>query len=109
MRPGTSSPLVYNGKAYTLNSAGVLSIADEKTGKNQTRQRLEGKFTSTPIAADGLLYFFSEAGKGTILDTRKKGEVVAKTDLKETILCTPAISGGALYVRSDGHLWKFAR
>jgi outer membrane protein assembly factor BamB len=109
MRPGTASPLAYQGKVYTLASAGVLTIGDQKTGKGQTRQRLQGPFTSTPIAAAGRLYFFNEKGKGTILDARKAGVRVATTDLKETILCTPAVSGGALYVRSDGHLWKFAR
>ena len=109
MRPGTASPLAYDGKVYTLNSGGVLTVGDQQTGKQQGRQRLAGPFTSTPIAAGGLLYFFNEKGKGTILDARKKGSVVATTDLKQTILCTPAISGGALYVRSDGHLWKFAR
>jgi outer membrane protein assembly factor BamB len=108
LRPGFASPLVYAGKVYTLASAGVLTTGDQKTGKGQKQQRLKGAFTSTPIAAAGLLYFFNEKGFGTILDA-KTMEVVATTDLKETILCTPAISNGALYVRSDGHLWKFAR
>lgn len=109
LRPGFASPLAFQGKVYTLASAGVLTIGDQKTGKQLGRQRLKGPFTSTPIVADGLLYFFNEKGTGTILDARKKGMVIATKDLKETILCTPAISGGALYVRSDGHLWKFAR
>ena len=36
------------------------------------------------------------------------GEIVSQLDLTETILCSPAAADNALYVRSDGHLWKFA-
>jgi hypothetical protein len=39
---------------------------------------------------------------------REKGEIVSELDLAETILCSPAASDNAMYVRSDGHLWKFA-
>jgi hypothetical protein len=34
---------------------------------------------------------------------------VSSHEFGETILCTPAISGGALYVRSDKHLWKIGQ
>ena len=36
------------------------------------------------------------------------GEIVSQLDLTETILCSPAAANNALYVRSDGHLWKIA-
>ena len=38
----------------------------------------------------------------------KKGEVVSRLELGEPILGTPALAGGAFYVRSDKHLWKFS-
>jgi len=34
------------------------------------------------------------------------GGKLAELDLATTILCTPAIAHGALYLRSDGKLWK---
>jgi hypothetical protein len=34
--------------------------------------------------------------------------VIGKGQLPGTIQCSPAVSGGALYVRSDRHLWKIA-
>ena len=109
LSPSVASPLAYQGKVFTLNRAGVVTAADQKTGKRVwPKLRLPGPFGSTPIAAAGHLYFFNEKGQGMIVDVRKRGKIVAKTDLGETIMATPAISGGALYVRSDGHLWKFA-
>ena len=43
----------------------------------------------------------------TAQEKPQEGKVVSTIELNETILGTPAISGNALYVRSDGHLWKF--
>ena len=37
-----------------------------------------------------------------------EGKLVSSLDLEETILCTPALSEKALFVRSDNHLWKLA-
>jgi len=38
----------------------------------------------------------------------ESGETVSQHALGETVLCTPAVSDGAFYVRRDKHLWKFA-
>ncbi|HIN95667.1 MAG TPA: pyrrolo-quinoline quinone, partial [Planctomycetes bacterium] len=47
-------------------------------------------------------------GLGQVVKTGEKGELAGSGDLGEVILCSPAISNGAIYVRSDGHLWKIA-
>ena len=50
------------------------------------------------------------AGTVRVIDvTGKKGKIVAKNELGETILCTPAIANDALFVRSHDHLWKISR
>ena len=37
------------------------------------------------------------------------GKVVGSNDFGEPIKSSPAVSDGALYVRSDRYLWKIAR
>ena len=37
-----------------------------------------------------------------------EGKVIGKVELGETVLATPAVSGGAVYVRADGKIWKLA-
>ncbi|NNE93524.1 MAG: PQQ-binding-like beta-propeller repeat protein [Verrucomicrobiales bacterium] len=108
-RPGTSSPLAVGDKIFTINNAGVLTSADRATGERGWRIRLKGPFSGSPVAADnGHLYIFNEAGIGQVVDLAgEEGKVVSEMDLKETILATPSISGGAVYIRSDGTLWKF--
>ena len=41
-------------------------------------------------------------------DLNDKGKVVNEHSFGEPILCTAAISDGAIYVRSDKTLWKIA-
>ena len=110
LSPSTSSPLVYEGHIFTVNSAAVLSCAEVSTGKRLWQLRLEGPISSTPVASGGHLYLFNEKGMGQVVKPgAKRGEIVGGGELKETLLATPAIAGGAIYIRSDDHLWKIAK
>ena len=109
LSPSTPSPVVIDGMTFTVNSAGALSAGDMTTGERLWQLRLKGKFSGTPLASNGHLFFFNEAGYAFVVRPGKeKGEIVSELDLTETILASPAASDNALYVRSDGHLWKFA-
>lgn len=109
-RPGTPSVLVGPEKLFLINNAGVLTCASRRDGTVAWEIRLKGPFSGSPVAGgDGKLYIFSEQGVGQVVDTSgEKGVVASEIELGETILSTPALDGKALYIRSDGHLWKFA-
>ncbi|MBT6483931.1 MAG: PQQ-binding-like beta-propeller repeat protein [Planctomycetaceae bacterium] len=110
LAPSTASPFVYDSHLFTVNRAGVVACADLKTGKRLWQLRLKGPFTSSPVAAGGHLFFFNEKGLGQVVKPgAKSGTIAGEGDLGETILATPAIANGAVYVRSDGHLWKIAK
>lgn len=109
LAPSTSSPVVDNGMAYVLNSAGVLSAGSTESGTRVWQLRLRGKFSSTPIAANGHLYAFNEQGVAFVVKPEAdKGKIVSELDLTERIMCSPAAANGAIYVRSDTHLFKLA-
>jgi outer membrane protein assembly factor BamB len=109
LQPATGSPVVSGGRVYSLKGA-ILVTGDAKTGKVLGQLRLKGNFSSTPILAGGLLFCFNEDGTAFVI---KPGEpeptLVHEGPLEESILCTPAVSNGALYVRSDKHVWKLAK
>ncbi|HMF17155.1 MAG TPA: hypothetical protein VKE98_08105, partial [Gemmataceae bacterium] len=65
----------------------------------------EGKFAASPLAADGKIYCVSEEGKTTILQAGTEGKILTTNALPETFLATPAAADGALYLRSDKHLY----
>ncbi len=107
--PSVGSPLVLDGRVYTANRVGVLSCAAAETGKLAWRLRLKGPFSSSPVVAGGRLYLVNEKGLAQVVKPGdQKGKLVFTYDFGETILGTPAISQGALYLRSDAHLWKIA-
>lgn len=106
--PGTGSPTISKDRFLVINKANVLTCARIETGEILWRMRIKGPSSGSPIATDSHLYFFNEEGLGQVIEiSDKEGKVVTSVALGETILCTPAISGNALYVRSDDYLWKF--
>lgn len=109
LSPSTSSAVVMDGLTFSVNRTGALAAGDIETGKRLWQLRLKGPFSGTPVAANGHLFYFNERGLAFVVKpTREKGEIVSQLDLAETILSSPAVSDNALYIRSDGHLWKLA-
>lgn len=109
LSPSTASPVVAGGLVFTLNRAGVVTAATRETGSKAWQLRLSGPFSATPVVAANRLYAVSEKGKLQVVEFDDEGgEIVSSVELDEQILATPAISDGALYLRSDRHLWKFA-
>lgn len=110
LRTGYSSALYYDGHVYAANpSTGVVSCVNAKTGKEAWDERVKGAkqtFSASPVAGDGKVYVLSETGT---LTTFKAGgteaEVLGTSELKEEGLGTPAISGGAVFIRTDKNLW----
>lgn len=110
LSPATASAVVLNQRVFTLNGAGVLTAGDTKDGARLWQLRLKGPFSATPVGAGNLLYCVNEKGLLQVVDTAApQGAVVSELDLGKTILGTPAIDNGAVFVRSDGKLWKLGK
>jgi outer membrane protein assembly factor BamB len=106
----TPSPVPLGDRVFTVNGAGVLTCGEAATGKRLWQLRLKGPFSSTPVAAGGRMYLVNEKGLVQVVDiTQSQGALISELDLAQTVLCTPAIANGAIYVRSDGRLWKLAK
>jgi outer membrane protein assembly factor BamB len=108
VNPGPTSPVVADDRVYGINSAGVLTCADQADGKVLWQLRLQGTFWATPVLLGDHLYCFNDAGLAQVVRLGDKGHVVATHPLGETIQGSPAVADGALYVRSDQSLWKIA-
>lgn len=107
LNPATASPLAFEGRVFVINSAGVLVAASAETGENEWKLRLSGPFSGSPVAAPPHLYIASEKGVLQAVDTSvPEGKVSAELNLGQPVLSTPALSGGALFIRSDSRLWR---
>ena len=112
LQPGAASPIVAGGRLYLINRSGVLVAADCATGAIVSRTRLEGSFWSTPlVCGNHLLAFNHEDGAAQLVELGTGSEtprVTEKLALGERIQASPALAAGAIYIRSDRHLWKLA-
>lgn len=112
INPSTISPLVLGDRIFSINSAGVIATADTKTGENGWKLRLTGAFSGSPVGSGKTLVAVSEKGLLQIVDTAGEGSVTATLQLplvkapEELILSTPALSGGAIFIRADSALWR---
>jgi len=101
----TASPLVYRGRVYGVNSAGVLACGNADDGSFLWKERLEGPFSASPVACAGKIYYVNETGLTTVVDTEGADRIIATNNLDEPMLASPAIADGVLLLRSDQHLF----
>jgi len=59
--------------------------------------------------ADGKLYLVNEEGLATVVQPGATAKVLASNELKDTILATPSIANGSIYLRSDKFLYRIAQ
>jgi outer membrane protein assembly factor BamB len=101
------TPLLYDNYLFTLQVNGVLTAYDPQTGKRAFRGRVGtgGAFSASPVGADGRLYIASEDGEVHVISATPDMTPIAKNDMKEVIMATPAISDGLIVIRTMGHLY----
>jgi outer membrane protein assembly factor BamB len=91
---------------------GVARCLDAKTGETLWQHRLEGKYTASPVYAEGLIYFFSEQGLTTVIRAdraAKEPQVVAENELDGRFMASPAVAGKSMFLRTDKHLYRIDR
>jgi len=104
--PHTASMIVAGEELYFVSDAGIASCADARTGDLRWSERLGGNFSASPVAAEGRIYFFNESGVGYVVKAGKNYELLATNELGEGTLASPAVADGALFIRSEKHLWR---
>lgn len=102
--PYVCSPLYYEGQLYVHDERGVLSTYDGETGKLLDRQRLEGRFYASGVAGDGRIYLSNDGGVTYVFSPGTPPRVLAENDVGEEILASPAISQGAIWIRTRTRL-----
>jgi outer membrane protein assembly factor BamB len=108
----TPSGLIHAGKAYLVHDTGVLTVLDAKSGKQIYKVRVGGgghTFSASPVGVGPHVLFLTEEGVTFVLDTGDQYKEIAKNDLGEMSLASPAVAGDALYIRTASKLYKISR
>jgi hypothetical protein len=108
--PQLPSPLLYGGVLYMINDNGIVTVLNPDTGAMIKQGRLAGApgpHFSSPVAADGYVFFTSEAGAVVVVKPGEDLTPVAVNDLGEDAYATPAFADGRIYVRTVAALYAF--
>lgn len=106
-----ASPLVYDGRLFVVKKGGISAAFDIDDGSQVwEKKRIQnfGNYFASPIAAGGRIYVPGENGRIVVLKAGPKVNILARNDVGDSLVATPAIADNRLYVRTLHKLYCFA-
>ena len=108
----TATPALHDGTLYMITDTAMVSAFDMKTGQplyHQVRLPKPYNIKSSPVIANGRIYYATEEGDVIVAKTGPAWEIIATNSLADqSFVSTPAIAGGEIFLRSRTHLFKIA-
>ena len=98
-----ASPLVVDGRVFLVKKGGISACFDAANGETiwmKKRIKNYGNYYASPIAGDGKIYVMGENGFMVVLEQGSEPKVLAKNDMGESCVATPAIADNRLYIRT---------
>ncbi len=99
------SPVAYGENIFLVKDDGFASCRDVATGKLHWLERLGKHFHSSPVVAEGKLYFTDDDGITHVLKAGDTFEEIAKNPISEPCFSSPAFSKGQIFIRGAKHLF----
>ncbi|HND50850.1 MAG TPA: PQQ-binding-like beta-propeller repeat protein [Pirellulaceae bacterium] len=107
--PSRPSFLLINGLLYLVTSDGIASCVEAETGEVVWKERIAGKYSASPIYADGRIYFFNEDSTTTVIKPGRKFEQLAVNKLgDEQLMASPAVAYDSLFIRTEHWLYRIS-
>ena len=94
--------LLYKGYLYNAAWNGKLTCYNALTGKEMYSEKA-GKgnsYTSSPVAADGIIYITDNDGVVYSVKAGPKYELLTENKLNQTVMSTPAITENYMFFRT---------
>ena len=103
------SPLVVGNRMLLIKCGGIATCFEVANGNplfGPGRINNAGDYFASPVYGDGKIYVAGENGNIVVLRDAPELEVLAVNDMGDSILGTPAIADGALFVRTRKSLFR---
>jgi outer membrane protein assembly factor BamB len=105
--PDISSPAVTDELMFALNSSGVLTCADLKSGQKVWDHNFGTEFNASPTIAAGRVYLFTKEGKAVIVGAAREFREVWHGELNDQILASPAFAQNRMFIRGETNVYCF--
>lgn len=103
--PLLASMLYVRPHLYTVTREGVVTCFTAATGEIIWQHRIGGLHWSSPVYADGHIYWLDETGVTTVMQTGTEFKLVATNPIGEKCQATYAVSQGNIFIRGEKHLF----
>jgi len=110
--PYMPTPVIYKNRLYVLQNQGFLTSYVLGTGEQKFRVRVPhagSGFSASPIAADDRIYLPGEDGVVFVVRAADEFDLLARNDMGEVLMATPALSDGVMYVRGQYNLFAVGK
>ncbi len=107
--PRQASLLYVKPFLYAVADNGIVTCYRGASGEVVWQGRIGGRHCASPVHADGRIYFLSEEGETAVLQAGAEFKILAKNSISEKCQASIAISGGALFIRSEKHLFRIGK
>src|SRR5262249_13388973 len=103
--PYVPSPVCTGGYFYLVDDKGWATCLNAATGKQVWKERMGRSFQASLVAGDGKVYYTDLEGGVTVLKAGPKFEVLARNEVGEMLVASPAVSRGQIFLRGQKHLF----
>ena len=98
--PDVTSPVSNGELVFTVTSSGTVTCFDLKDGQKLWEHECELEVSSSPAIAGDRVYVFGTKGGFAVLAAAREARELAKADLGEGVLASPAFARGVMVVRT---------
>jgi outer membrane protein assembly factor BamB len=105
--PYVATPLLDRGILWMVKDGGIVTKISAATGTILQEKRLPsyGNYYSSPVSADGKIYFASQQGVVSVIANESQWRPISSHDFMEKIYATPLASDGCLFIRTERALY----
>ncbi len=103
------SPMVVDDRMLLIKGGGIATCFEMDKGElvfGPKRINNGGDYFASPVYGDGKIYVAGDNGKIVVIRNADELDVLAVNEMGESILGSPAISDGALFVRTRTSLMR---
>ncbi|MFK8111683.1 MAG: PQQ-binding-like beta-propeller repeat protein [Rubripirellula sp.] len=104
--PKTPSMIAHEGLVYSISDNGIAMCLDGETGEQVYQKRVGGNFSASPMLAGDLIYYTSEEGLTTVIQTGREFKKIAENDTGERTLASLGVVGDSLLLRTEDALYR---
>jgi len=96
------SMITVDGHLYALTDNGVMYCWRNTDGKEMWKNRLQGPVSSSPVFANGYIYWANELGTTYVFKPNpQRWDPVAENRLGEEGFASPAVCGNRMFIRTS--------